>query len=70
MAYRKVCDSQGGPLVGEPCPGALELDWDLDKEERPTAGPDLERRQTQHVDCQRTGETLEVSLLQLCQITL
>lgn len=53
MAYRKVCDSQGGPLVGEPCPGALELDWDLDKEEIPAAGQDLERLQTQHVDCQR-----------------
>lgn len=53
MAYRKVCDSQGGPLVGEPCPGALELDWDLDKEELPAAGPDLDRLQTQHVDCQR-----------------
>ncbi|KAJ0032728.1 hypothetical protein NQD34_002809 [Periophthalmus magnuspinnatus] len=51
MAYRKVCDSQGGPLVGEVCPGALELDWDLDKEELPEAGPDLERLQMQHVDC-------------------
>ncbi|KAK7889274.1 hypothetical protein WMY93_024834 [Mugilogobius chulae] len=50
MAYRKVCDSQGGPLVGEVCPGALELDWDLDKEELPEAGPDLERLQMQHVD--------------------
>uniref|UniRef100_A0AAV2KVW5 Inactive N-acetylated-alpha-linked acidic dipeptidase-like protein 2 n=1 Tax=Knipowitschia caucasica TaxID=637954 RepID=A0AAV2KVW5_KNICA len=53
MAYRKVCDSQGGPLVGEACPGALELDWDLDKEELPEAVPDRERLQMQHVDCPR-----------------
>ncbi|XP_072294093.1 inactive N-acetylated-alpha-linked acidic dipeptidase-like protein 2 [Eucyclogobius newberryi] len=53
MAYRKVCDSQGGPLVGEVCRGALELDWDLDKEELPEAVPDLERLQMQHVDCPR-----------------
>lgn len=57
MAYRKVCDSQGGPLDTEVlhCAGGLDLDWDLDKEEPGAPAPDLERLQMQHVDCQRAG---------------
>lgn len=57
MAYRKVCDTQGGPLVAEVlrCSGGLDLDWDLDKEELQEPGPDMERLQMQHVDCQRSG---------------
>lgn len=57
MAYRKVCDSQGGPLDTEVlhCAGGLDLDWDLDKEEPGEPAPDLERLQMQHVDCQRAG---------------
>lgn len=57
MAYRKVCDTQGGPLVGEVlhCAGGLDLDWDLDKEELQEPGPNMDRMQMQHVDCQRSG---------------
>ncbi|XP_047444157.1 inactive N-acetylated-alpha-linked acidic dipeptidase-like protein 2 [Mugil cephalus] len=58
MAYRKVCDAQGGPLVGEVlhCSGDLDLDWDLDKEEElQESGPSMDRMQMQHVDCQRSG---------------
>lgn len=54
MAYRKVCDTQAGPLVGEVlhCSGGLDLDWDLDKEDLQEAGPSMDRMQMQHVDCQ------------------
>ncbi|XP_029356847.1 inactive N-acetylated-alpha-linked acidic dipeptidase-like protein 2 isoform X2 [Echeneis naucrates] len=57
MAYRKVYDAQGGPLVGEVlhCSGGLDLDWNLDKEELQEPGPNMERMQMQHVDCQRSG---------------
>ncbi|XP_062280159.1 inactive N-acetylated-alpha-linked acidic dipeptidase-like protein 2 [Scomber scombrus] len=57
MAYRKVCDAQGGPLVGEVlhCSGSLDLDWDLDKEELQEPGPSMDRVQMQHVECQRSG---------------
>lgn len=57
MAYRKVCDAQGGPLVGEVlhCAGGLDLDWDLDKEELQEPGPSMDRMQMQHIDCQRSG---------------
>uniref|UniRef100_UPI0037E7ACF9 inactive N-acetylated-alpha-linked acidic dipeptidase-like protein 2 n=1 Tax=Semicossyphus pulcher TaxID=241346 RepID=UPI0037E7ACF9 len=57
MAYRKVCDAQAGPLVGEVlhCSGGLDLDWDLEKEELQEAGPSMDRMQMQHVDCQRSG---------------
>lgn len=57
MAYRKVCDTQGGPMVGEVlhCSGGLDLDWDLDKEELQEPGPSMDRMQMQHVDCQRSG---------------
>lgn len=66
MAYRKVCDAQGGPLVGEVlhCSGGLDLDWDLDKEELQEPGPSMDRMQMQHVDCQRSGRiwyTLTIS---------
>uniref|UniRef100_A0A3Q1BZI3 N-acetylated alpha-linked acidic dipeptidase like 2 n=1 Tax=Amphiprion ocellaris TaxID=80972 RepID=A0A3Q1BZI3_AMPOC len=56
MAYRKVCDTQGGPLVGEVlhCSGGMDLDWDLDKEELQESGPSMDRMQMQHVDCQRS----------------
>lgn len=57
MAYRKVCDAQAGPMVGEVlhCAAGLDLDWDLDKEEPQEAAPTMERMQMQHVDCQRSG---------------
>ncbi|XP_029988604.1 inactive N-acetylated-alpha-linked acidic dipeptidase-like protein 2 [Sphaeramia orbicularis] len=57
MAYRKVCDAQGGPLVGEGlhCSGGLDLDWDLEKEELQEPGPGMDRMQMQHVECQRSG---------------
>ncbi|KAM6921203.1 inactive N-acetylated-alpha-linked acidic dipeptidase-like protein 2 [Xenentodon cancila] len=57
MAYRKVCDDQGGPLDGEVlhCSGALDLDWDLDKEELQEPEPRIDRMQMQHVDCERSG---------------
>ncbi|XP_037625405.1 LOW QUALITY PROTEIN: inactive N-acetylated-alpha-linked acidic dipeptidase-like protein 2 [Sebastes umbrosus] len=57
MAYRKVCDDQGGPMVGEVlhCSGSLDLDWDLDKEELQKPGPSMDRMQMQHIDCQRSG---------------
>ncbi|XP_034439527.1 inactive N-acetylated-alpha-linked acidic dipeptidase-like protein 2 [Hippoglossus hippoglossus] len=57
MAYRKVCDAQGGPLVGEGlhCSGGLDLDWDLDKEELQEPGPSMDRMQMQHIDCQRSA---------------
>ncbi|CAJ1059676.1 inactive N-acetylated-alpha-linked acidic dipeptidase-like protein 2 [Xyrichtys novacula] len=57
MAYRKVCDAQGGPLVGEVlhCSRGLDLDWDLEKEELQEPGPSIDRMQMQHVDCQRSG---------------
>uniref|UniRef100_A0A3P8U1G1 N-acetylated alpha-linked acidic dipeptidase like 2 n=1 Tax=Amphiprion percula TaxID=161767 RepID=A0A3P8U1G1_AMPPE len=60
MAYRKVCDTQGGPLVGEVlhCSGGMDLDWDLDKEELQESGPSMDRMQMQHVDCQRSGQIL------------
>lgn len=59
MAYRKVCDSQTGPLVGEVlhCSGGLDLDWDLDKEELQDPGPSLDGMQMQHVECQISGRT-------------
>lgn len=57
MAYRKVCDSQSGGMVGEVlhCSGRLDLDWDMDKEELQEPGPSMDRMQMQHVDCQRSG---------------
>lgn len=57
MAYRKVCDVQGGPTAAEAlhCAEGLELDWDLDKEEIPKPGPGMDILQMQHVDCQRSG---------------
>lgn len=59
MAYRKVCDTQAGPLVGEVlhCSGGLDLDWDLDKEDLQEPGPSMDRMQMQHVDCQISGRT-------------
>lgn len=64
MAYRKVCDAQGGPMVGEVlhCSGGLDLDWDLDKEELQEPGPSMDRMQMQHVDCQRSGRICLVHL--------
>ncbi|XP_055364304.1 inactive N-acetylated-alpha-linked acidic dipeptidase-like protein 2 isoform X2 [Betta splendens] len=57
MAYRKVCDTQTGPLVGEAlhCSGELDLDWDLDKEDLQKPGPSMDGMQMQHVDCQLSG---------------
>ncbi|KAK2836036.1 hypothetical protein Q5P01_016520 [Channa striata] len=57
MAYRKVGDTQAGPLVGEVlhCSRGLDLDWDLDKEDLQEPGPSMERMQMQHVDCQISG---------------
>ncbi|XP_075876073.1 inactive N-acetylated-alpha-linked acidic dipeptidase-like protein 2 [Nelusetta ayraudi] len=58
MAYRKVCDAQAGPLVAETlhCSAALDLDWDLDKEEPQEAAASMERVQMQHVvERQRSG---------------
>lgn len=57
MAYRKVCDAQAGPLVGEAlhCSGGLDLDWDLDKEDVQEPGASMDRMQMQHVDCQISG---------------
>ncbi|KAM3876219.1 inactive N-acetylated-alpha-linked acidic dipeptidase-like protein 2 [Diretmus argenteus] len=59
MAYRKVCDAQGGPLVGEglQCSGGLDLDWDLDKEELQEPGPSLNRMQMEHVERQRPARS-------------
>ncbi|XP_029904671.1 inactive N-acetylated-alpha-linked acidic dipeptidase-like protein 2 [Myripristis murdjan] len=59
MAYRKVCDAQGGPLVGEvlQCSGGLDLDWDLDKEELQEPGASMDRMQMQHVERQRPGRS-------------
>lgn len=59
MAYRKVYDAQGGPMVGEVlhCSGGLDLEWDLDKEEPQEPGQSIDRMQMQHVDCQRSGRT-------------
>ncbi|TDH08248.1 hypothetical protein EPR50_G00095890 [Perca flavescens] len=56
MAYRKVCDAQGGPMVSEVlhCSGGMDLDWDLEKEELQEPGPSMDRMQTQHMDCQRS----------------
>lgn len=71
MAYRKVCDSQAGPLVGEVlhCSGELDLDWDLDKEDLQEAGPSMDRMQMQHVDCQISGRTrIEGYLLQMLTV--
>uniref|UniRef100_A0A3Q0RKK4 N-acetylated alpha-linked acidic dipeptidase like 2 n=1 Tax=Amphilophus citrinellus TaxID=61819 RepID=A0A3Q0RKK4_AMPCI len=64
MAYRKVCDVQGGPLVSEVlhCSGGLDLDWDLDKEELQEPGPSMDRMQMQHIDCQRSGEPIQPSV--------
>lgn len=61
MAYRKVCDAQRGPIDGQVlhCAKGLELDWDLDKEELPEAGPSTDRSQMQHVNCQRSGSILK-----------
>lgn len=59
MAYRKVCDTQAGPLVAEAlhCSAGLDLDWDLDKEEPQEAAASMEREQMQRVvECQRSGE--------------
>ncbi|KAG7514082.1 inactive N-acetylated-alpha-linked acidic dipeptidase 2 [Solea senegalensis] len=57
MAYRKVCDTQGGAMVGQVlhCSGGLDLDWDLDKEELQEPGPSMDRMQMQHIDCQRSA---------------
>ncbi|XP_034035088.1 inactive N-acetylated-alpha-linked acidic dipeptidase-like protein 2 [Thalassophryne amazonica] len=57
MAYRKVCDAQGGPLVGEGlhCSRGLDLDWELEKEELQEPGPSLDPMQMQHAECQRSG---------------
>ncbi|XP_026161392.1 inactive N-acetylated-alpha-linked acidic dipeptidase-like protein 2 [Mastacembelus armatus] len=57
MAYRKVCDTQAGPMVGEVlhCSGDLDLDWDLDKEQLQEPEPSMDRMQIQHVDCQISG---------------
>ncbi|XP_041861463.1 inactive N-acetylated-alpha-linked acidic dipeptidase-like protein 2 [Melanotaenia boesemani] len=49
MAYRIVCDAQGGPLDAE------GLNWDLDKEELQEPGSSIDRMQMQHVDCQSSG---------------
>ncbi|XP_056133870.1 inactive N-acetylated-alpha-linked acidic dipeptidase-like protein 2 [Lampris incognitus] len=59
MAYRKVCDAQGGPLVGEvlQCSGALALNWDLDKEELQDIDPGMDRMQLQHIERQRPGRS-------------
>lgn len=73
MAYRKVCDAQGGPLVGEglQCSGGLDLDWDLDKEELQEPGASMDRMQMQHVERQRPGRK-HVSRVGRCmsQVTL
>ncbi|XP_068174930.1 inactive N-acetylated-alpha-linked acidic dipeptidase-like protein 2 [Antennarius striatus] len=57
MAYRKVCDAQGGPMVGEVlhCSEGSDLDWDPDKEELQEPGLSMDRIQTQHVDRQRSA---------------
>ena len=60
MAYRKVCDAQGGPQDGEVlcCSGDLDLDWDLDKEELQESRPNIDHMQMQHVDYQKSGKRL------------
>lgn len=72
MAYRKVCDAQGGPMVGEGlhCSGGLDLDWDLDKEELQEPGPSMDRMQMQHVDCQRSGRICFNMYTPMCQLRL
>lgn len=57
MAYRKVCDAQGGPLDREVlhCSGVLDLDWDLDKEELQEPEPSVDHMQMQHFDRERSG---------------
>ncbi|KAM4628730.1 inactive N-acetylated-alpha-linked acidic dipeptidase-like protein 2 [Polymixia lowei] len=59
MAYRKVCDAQPGPLVGEvlQCSAGMDLDWDLDKEELQETEPGMDRMQLQHVERQRPGRS-------------
>ncbi|XP_056893384.1 inactive N-acetylated-alpha-linked acidic dipeptidase-like protein 2 isoform X1 [Takifugu flavidus] len=55
MAYRKVSDAQGAPMEVLHCAKGLELDWEMDKEELPEAGPSMDCSQMQHVDFQRSG---------------
>lgn len=57
MAYRKVCDVQGGPMVSEVlhCAGGLDLNWDLGKEELQEPRPSSDCMQTQHAEHQRSG---------------
>lgn len=57
MAYRKVSDTHGGPVVGEVlhCDGGLDLDWNLEKEELPELGPSMDHMQMQHVDSEMSG---------------
>ncbi|XP_053708516.1 inactive N-acetylated-alpha-linked acidic dipeptidase-like protein 2 isoform X1 [Synchiropus splendidus] len=59
MAYRKVCDSQGGPMVSDVlnCSGALDLAWEMKKEELQEPGNSLDHMQMQHVDCQHSSRS-------------
>ncbi|TWW57322.1 Retrotransposon-derived protein PEG10 [Takifugu flavidus] len=60
MAYRKVSDAQGAPMEVLHCAKGLELDWEMDKEELPEAGPSMDCSQMQHVDFQRSASLVPV----------